>query len=84
MPGMGGIALFGRRYVGAKMHPAMPARRNKRSFGIAVIEHPAPVQFAMPIITVAEFVGTDIAAVKRGPHPEAKGLPLPPDEKLCK
>src|SRR5215207_3506283 len=90
-PGAGGIRqvrllpfarliVCGRgRLVDRLVHPAIPARRNGRCLGIAIVDHPAP---AAPVlmIAIAEFIGADEAADQRGINARADGGAVPPGE----
>src|SRR6516225_12492265 len=87
-----GFALLGRRDVDRVMHPAVPARRNHSSLGVAVEDHPAAfeskawVDFtaAGAVVAIAEFVFTDEFAIQPGPHLGAEGLAIPPGEETQK
>src|SRR5215470_1806079 len=87
-----GFALLGRRDVDRVMHPAVPARRNSRSLGVAVENHPAAfesqawVNFTATgaVVAIAEFVFADEFAIQPGPHLGAEGLAIPPGEETQK
>src|SRR5882762_6798128 len=84
------IGLFGRSDIDGVMHPAVPGRRYPGRFGIAVIDHPAPLEAERRIdlaalgaeIAVALLVLAHKFAEPPGPQLRAKGLAVPPCEKL--
>src|SRR6185437_11172350 len=89
-PLTGNVVGFRRRHVGDVVDPAVPARRNPRRLGIAVIDHPAPLEMQrrvdLPalgaIIAVALLVLADELAEPPGPQLRAEGLAVPPREEL--
>ena len=80
------VVLGRRRDIDAVMHPAMPAGRDRRAFGIAVVDHPAAgaaVRIgAAFVIDVAGLVLADALAVAPGVEAGAERLAVPPGEKL--
>src|SRR5437868_15446755 len=84
------IILFGRRYVHGVVDPAMPVRRDRAGFGIAVVNHPAALEAQRRIdlaalgavIFVALLVGTDQFAESRRPQVRPEGRPAPPREEF--
>src|SRR6266436_10341274 len=89
-PGMRLVGLFGRREVDGVVHPAVPRRRNAAGLGIAVVDHPAPLEAERRIdlaatgavIAVALFVLAHQFAEPPGPQLRAERLAIPPCEKL--
>src|SRR6185295_7108500 len=76
LPGPGPIGLLRRRRVDGVMHPAVPRGWDGRGLGIAVVDHPAPLEVQHRIdlaafgtvIAVAELILADEFAVQ--PRPE--------------
>src|SRR5262249_18629144 len=74
-----------RRRVDRVVQPAMPGGRHDRSFGGAVVDHPAPlvterwIDLAAPgaVIAIAELVLAHELAIERGPHQRAEAPPDP-------
>src|SRR5882757_6628376 len=88
LPGACDIFLVGRRHIDGVVDPAMPGWRNRGGFGVAVVDHPAPLEAERRIdltafgakILVAELIFADALAIERGPHLRAEGLAVPPGE----
>ena len=84
------VALFGRRDIDGVMDPAVPVRRYLGRLGIAVIDHPAPLEAERrvdlaalgAIVGVALLVVTDQFAEPPRPQLCAKGLAAPPCKKF--
>src|SRR5690606_18851123 len=80
------VVLTARRDIGAVVHPAMPAGRDRRGFGIAVVNHPAARTpfgiLAALVIAVAEFVSADLGAVAPCVEARAQRLAVPPRKEL--
>src|SRR5262247_1234414 len=88
LPRVRAVLLGGRRYVDRVMQPAVPTRRHARSLGIAVIDHPAPLEAkrlvdlaaARAVVVVAVFVLADELAIEPRPQLRAERLTVPPGE----
>src|SRR5205085_11650514 len=84
------VFVLRRRDVDRVMDPAVPFRRDARGLGIAVIDHPAPLETerridratAGAVVAVALIVGADQFAEPPGPELRAKGLAAPPGEEF--
>src|SRR5262245_3428596 len=80
------IVLLGRRRVDAVMHPAMPARRDQRSFRIAIVDHPsARAAFrilAALVVDIAELIAPDFRAIPPRVKARPERLAVPPGEEL--
>src|SRR5262249_39081624 len=82
------VAILCRRDVDGVVQPAVPRRRHAGGFGIAVIDHPAPLEAerridraaAGPVVAIAALIGTDQVAEPPGPELGAAGLAVPPGE----
>src|SRR5262245_2452216 len=88
LPRVRAVLLGGRRYVDRVMQPAVPARRHARGLGVAVIDHPAPLEAkrlvdlaaARAVVVVAVFVLADEFAIEPRPQLRAERLTVPPGE----
>src|SRR5262249_30308955 len=88
LPRVRAVLLGGRRYVDRMMQPAVPARRHARSLGIAVVDHPAPLEAerlvdlaaARAVVAVSVFVLADELALEPRPPLRAGPLAVPPGE----
>src|SRR4051794_2424683 len=84
------VAFFGRRDIDGVMNPAVPFRRYPGRLGIAVIDHPAPLEAEGridlaalgAIVGVTLLVLADQFAEPPGPQLRAEGLPAPPCEEF--
>src|SRR6202051_3883602 len=86
------IGLFGRRDVDGVMQPAMPGWRDAGGLGVAVIDHPAPLEAERRIdlaplgaeIAIALLVLADQFAEPPCPQLGAEGLTIPPRKEFEK
>jgi len=77
-----------RRRIDRVMQPAVPARRRRRGFGDAVIDHPAPLEAerridrsaARAVVGVAELIVTDEFALTPRIEERVEGRAVPPRE----
>src|SRR6185436_12201325 len=68
----------------AMMHPAVPAGRDARRLGLAVIDHPTAPAAALAVVAVAALVLADELALPPRPQARAECRPVPPGEELQK
>ena len=80
------VVFARRRDIDAVMHPAMPARRDRRGFRIVAVDDPAAgaafrIDAAL-VVDVAGLVLADLLAVAPGVEARSERLAVPPGEKL--
>src|SRR5690606_37678739 len=72
------VIVLRRGNVGTVVHPAVPARRDRRGLGVTVVDHPAARnaegRVRPLVIDVAELVLTDLLAEAPGKDAGADGL----------
>src|SRR5690606_18045171 len=80
------VVLSGRRRIDPVMQPAMPARRDRRCFRIAIIDDPAAVLAVRGgsalLIYVSKFVLTDTLSAPPCLNTCVEALAIPPGEQL--
>src|SRR5690606_27190884 len=80
------VVFPGRRGIHAVMDPAMPARRDRGRFRIAVVGDPAAGAalriLAALVVDVADLIGADAGAVTPGMEAGSERLAVPPGEEL--
>ena len=77
-------AYRGRRFVAPVVHPAVPAGRDARGIGDAVVDDPAPGAVLVAVVAVALLVLAHGDALSPRPEARAEGLAVPPSEELEK
>src|SRR6185437_5643081 len=88
LPRMRLVGFLRGRSVDSVVDPAVPGGRDGRGFGVAIINHPAPLEAKCRVdlaaagakIAIAEFVLADAFAIHPGPELGAEGLRIPPGE----
>src|SRR5687767_3268509 len=82
LPVAGSIGRRGGGLIDDLVHPTIPAWRNGRGFGVAVIDDPAPRAVFFLVVAVAELVFTDEGTHPRGVKPRAERRAVPPSENV--
>src|SRR6478672_149853 len=88
LPFPGFIIISCGRILDAMVDPAMPAGRNYRAFGIAVIDHPTVFRNGVgdrrrrAIVAIAKFILTDELALSPSIESQTQRLATPPREEL--